>query len=89
MLSVVVIWLYMLITCYLTGFGCLRIISGSGKPRWERGTDYLYAGIGAVTVYAQLFSIFWKVGLLANLVLVLLCILCAVFWRKEIGRAHV
>ena len=39
MLSVVVIWLYMLITCYLTGFGCLRIISGSGKPRWERGTD--------------------------------------------------
>ena len=89
MLSVVVIWLYMLITCYLTGFGCLRIISGSGKPRWERGTDYLYAGIGAVTVYAQLFSIFWKVGLLANLVLVLLCILCEVFWRKELlGSFH-
>ena len=64
MISVMIIWLYMLFTCYVTGFACIKAISGNAKFEAQREISYLYAGIGAVTVYAQFFSIFWRVGLL-------------------------
>lgn len=83
MFSVILIWLYMLFTCYVTGFACIRILSGKEAYQCRKETSYLYAGIGAVTVYAQLFSIFWKVGLMANLILLLICILCVVVFRKQ------
>lgn len=84
MLSVIFIWLYMLITCYVTGFGLIRVIAGKGGFRCEKETSYLYAGIGAVTVYSQFFSIFWKVGLGANLLLLFVCIFCIICCKKEL-----
>lgn len=84
MLSVILIWLYMLFTCYVTGFVCIKVISGKKTFQFRKRTSYLYAGIGAVTVYAQLFSIFWKVGMMANIILLLICILCLLVFRKEI-----
>ena len=47
----------MLFTCYVTGFACIRLISGKMAYRAKKETSYLYAGIGVVTVYAQLFCI--------------------------------
>ncbi len=82
MLSVIFIWLYMLLTCYVTGFACIRMVSGKGH-RCRRKTNYLYAGIGVATAYSQLFSIFWKVGSAANIVLLLACGLCIVSFREE------
>ncbi len=84
MLSVILIWLYMLFTCYVTGFACIRVISGKKTFQFGKRTSYLYAGIGAVTVYAQLFSIFYKVGLMANGILLLICFFCMLAFRKEI-----
>ena len=84
MLSCLLIWLYMLFTCYVMGFVCIKIISGKETYRFRNKTSYLYAGIGAVTVYSQLFSIFWKVGLIANIILLLICVLCVLVFRKEI-----
>lgn len=84
MLSVILIWLYMLFTCYVTGFACIRLISGREEYASRKETDYLYAGIGVMTVYSQLFSIFWKVGFWANLILLVLCFLCIVFYRTEL-----
>lgn len=84
MVSVIFIWLYMLITCYIVGFACMNAVSGNTKWRAEKETGYLYAGIGAVTVYAQVFSLFWKVGLLANGILILICLLCLTLFRKEL-----
>ncbi|MCM1127411.1 MAG: hypothetical protein NC429_13185 [Lachnospiraceae bacterium] len=86
MISVIFIWLYMLFTCYLTGFLCVKVISGNGKFKFKRETDYFYAGIGAVTVYAQIFSIFGKVGLLANVILLIACILICVWLRRELAE---
>lgn len=83
MLSVILIWFYMLFTCYVTGFACIRLISGKMAYRAKKETSYLYAGIGVVTVYAQLFSIFWKVGFAANMILLLICILCIWVFRKD------
>lgn len=85
MISVILIWLYMLFTCYVTGFVCIRAISQGTKFKAKGAIDYLYAGIGTVTVYAQVFSIFGKVGLLANGVLILACVLCIFLFRKDFG----
>lgn len=84
MLSVMLIWLYMLFTCYVIGFACIHVIKGRAAYQCRKETGYLYAGLGAVTVYAQLFSIFWKVGLMANLALLLICILCIVVFRRQL-----
>ncbi len=83
MISVIFIWLYMMFTCYVIGFVCIKAITGSAKIIIRTEITYLYAGIGAVTVYAQIFSIFWKVGLLANLILLLICLLGIVWYHKE------
>lgn len=84
MLSCLLIWLYMLFTCYVTGFACLKVISGKEAFQFRKETSYLYAGIGVVTVYAQLFSIFWKVGLMANILLLFICGVCVLVYRKDI-----
>lgn len=83
MFSVILIWLYMLFTCYVIGFVCIRILRGKEAYQHSKETSYLYAGVGAVTVYAQFFSIFWKVGFLANLILLLICILCVVVLKEQ------
>ncbi len=83
MFSVILIWLYMLFTCYVIGFACIRLLRGKEAYQCRKETSYLYAGIGAVTVYAQFFSIFWKVGLWANLILLLICILCVVALKRQ------
>lgn len=87
MISVILIWLYMTVTCYIIGFACIRAISGillrTKGFRTEKGTDYLYAGIGAVTVYSQFYSIFGGVGLGANVVLLLICVLCILIYKED------
>ena len=87
MLSVMLIWAYMLFTCYVAGFACIRIICGKENFQYKRETGCLYAGVGVVTVYAQIFSIFGKVGLTANLLLLLGCGVCIVFLRKEMAES--
>lgn len=95
MLSVCLIFLYMLVTTYLTGFLALTVIRRIcfGKQRGEEpGTvcsrissdGYMIAGLVFVTVYAQIFSLFGKVGLSANLLLLLICAVVLLFWRKEL-----
>lgn len=89
MVSVIFIWLYILFTCYIVGFACIKVVSGNTKWRAEKETGYLYAGIGGVTIYAQIFSLFWKVGWLANGVLLLICLICLTAFRKEfISQLH-
>ncbi len=83
MFSVILIWLYMLFTCYVIGFTCITVIKGKETYRCRKETSYLYAGIGAVTVYSQFFSIFWKVGFTANLILLLICVLCIAVYRRQ------
>lgn len=84
MISVMAIWLYMLLTCYVTGFACIRAIAGKNRLREWNGVDYLYTGVAAVTVYAQIFSIFAGVGLVANFVLLFICGWCIWTCRKEL-----
>ncbi len=81
MLSVILIWLYMLFTCYVIGVASIRLIAGENYSCGHK-VSYLYAGIGAVTVFAQFFSIFWKVGLAANVILLFACVFCIIFLKR-------
>lgn len=87
MISVIGIFFYMCITCYILGFGCYELLAGkrNRKERVSRRTwtGCIYAGVAVTVCYAQFFSIFHGVGLGANLGLVLLCILCMLVYRRE------
>lgn len=83
MVSVLLIWIYMIITCYITGYTVLKMFTLKRGYRIEKESSYLYAGIVTLTVYAQFFSIFHKVGLLANLILLTFCVLCVCLLFRE------
>ncbi|MCM1261817.1 MAG: hypothetical protein NC313_03775 [Butyrivibrio sp.] len=84
MISVILIWIYMIITCYLTGYAVLWLLAEKQGYSIKNSSSYLYAGIVAVTVYAQFFSIFYKVGCMANVILLIICGIIAFYFRKEL-----
>ena len=84
MVSVLLIWIYMAVTCYVTGFAILSAIGQKAGYQIKKESSFLFAGITAVTVYAQFFSIFYKVGLVANIILLLICISCILLFKKEL-----
>ena len=84
MLSVILIWLYMLATAFLLGYGilnCLTCVCPYQVKRWD---SYVMCGLAGATVYAQAFSIFAPVGLIANVVLVCFCLAIACLCRKRL-----
>lgn len=94
MLTVIAIWIYILVTAYITGYAvlaclCRRFFSYSGREKKRRiyqvrhRTAYLFAGLAVNTLYAEIFSLFHGVGLEANLVLVAICVLLLLFFSKE------
>lgn len=86
MISVICIFIYMFITCYILGFSVWRVMAGKHLQEVKsiRTTaGCVYAGVVFVMVYAQFCSLFFKVARSANLLLLLLCLLCVVIWRKD------
>ena len=90
MLSILPIWAYIFLTVFVTGLSALRVFAGAGLPsKISEGSyhveDICMCGIVAVTVYAQIFSLFGGVGLAANILLVFICIILAftLFRKKE------
>lgn len=79
MLSVCLIFLYILLSAYVTGF---LILMGSSRP--FKADGYIMAGLVTITVYAQFFSLFVKVGLLANLLLLAVCTIGAFLFRHKL-----
>ena len=69
----------MLVTTFLAGYGILQALTRYLPYRVRHKDTYLLCGLAAVTVYAQLFSLFGRVGLAANLLLVAVCL--GVLWR--------
>lgn len=81
MLSVAGIWLYMFFTTFSAGYGIMQILTGHIPYRVRHRDTYLFCGLAAVTVYAQFFSLFGRIGLAANLLLLLVCL--GVLWRNR------
>lgn len=88
MVSVILIWIYMAVTTYLVGFGFWFGLPGIRKYTVKKEDSIVFAGIVLVTVYAQIFSLFSKVGLMANLLLAVVCIIIAIGLKRQL-REHV
>ena len=105
MLTVLFNWGYIFVTAFLIGFAVLLPFErgcaaagrapggGTGTVR-RKMTAVLMAGLAAVTVYSQVYSLFAGVGLWANVLLVAACaviaVVCrrplAVYWRERAGQ---
>ncbi len=89
MLSVCLVFLYMLLSAYIIGFLVLAAIGrvfGREGCRRIKAAGYVMAGLVTLTVYAQFFSLFYKVGLAANLLLVFVCMITAAAFREKLWK---
>ena len=84
MLSVGLIFLYAWLTMYVVGFLILWCVGGVFGRRRMRADGCVMAGLAAVTVYAQFFSLFYKVGLAAQVLLAAVCAVAVVWLRKPL-----
>ena len=86
MVSVLLIWIYIFIVCYTSGCIVLKFTGAKDGYKVESQIAILLAGFSAITVYSEIFSIFYKVSLLANIVLVMILLLLGVIIRDYISE---
>lgn len=72
MLSVGLNWIYIILTTFCTGYGIACLVEKKLHYRIRGMDSILMAGLIAVTVYVEIFSLFYKVGLIANVILLAL-----------------
>ena len=85
MLSVILIWCYMLFTMGTIGGAFMTRVSKKAGYRVKHIDTCLLCGLVCVTVYAQFFSLFYKVGLAANVVMLISSI--GLFYRYRLEAA--
>ncbi|MCR5670053.1 MAG: hypothetical protein K6G10_03535 [Butyrivibrio sp.] len=98
MFAVILIWIYALATTYLLGYAFLRVLSSwpgmvSFKEKktakqydFRYRESYIIAGVVIATVYAEVFSLFAGVGLAANIIMAVVCLLIAVYYRYDLAN---
>ena len=75
MLVVIISWIYYAVLCLTIGIGIEQLLAKILKRNWRfQCIDYLIAGIAGITVYAAFFSLFYKVGMIVHLLLLLVAI---------------
>ncbi len=84
MLQVLLNWLYIFATTAALGYICSVAIEKRLHYKIERIHHVIAIGLVIATVYAQIWSLFDKVGVAANLTLVFLCAGCLFICRKRI-----
>lgn len=78
MISVLINWSYVFITTYIIGYFTLsRAYRFYMHERHIGIMSSVMAGLAITTAYAGFFSIFYKVGIVANIVMILFCVLFA------------
>lgn len=84
MISVLLNWIYIFATAGTAGCAVLYPFYRIRGYRFKRLDSYFFAGLAAVTVYAQIFSLFAGVGLYANLLLLLACLALNITCGKKL-----
>lgn len=81
MLSIILNWIYIALICIVIGSGILGVFKGK-----HFSLIYcLVAGIIAVTVYTEFFSIFARIGVGAHLILLAVTLVSGYHRRRELG----
>lgn len=84
MIMVLINWLYIAITSLLAGFAVLSLYCLIFGTKINSVKPCIWAGLVVNTVFAQVWSLFGGVGLAANIVLSLICLIIFVLKRKDI-----
>lgn len=86
MIPVLITWIWIFICAYLWGYAAMRIIHKLLKTEQIMlSLDVIIvSGIGVLAVYAELYSIFSGVGLVANLILLIIDIFVFVKWKPDL-----
>ena len=85
MLTVLINWLYIAFTTMCLGIGVAAFTRNRLHYQISKADSILAMGLIAVTVYAQIWSLFYKVGILANLVLLLICAISLFYGRGQLS----
>ena len=80
MISILLSWLYIALICTLIGIGVLSLL----KEKYFSLIYYIVAGIIAITVFVEFFSIFAKIGACANVMLLVAALLAGYLKRDAI-----
>ncbi len=85
MAIVLLSWMYIFLVCLLIGLGIYKILKKiiNGIPPFSI-VGFIITGIIGITVYTEFFSIFYKIGMLAHLLMLFAALISGYFCRKEL-----
>lgn len=86
MLTVLFNWIYIFFTAFCLGQAFAYFAEKLFNYQIKRMDCILVAGLMLATIYSQIFSIFYKVGLLANVCLLAVCVIFLFLLRKRAGQ---
>ena len=86
MLAILCNWIYVTFISLGLGVGVSEFSNKIFGYRIKRIDSLLMAGLAIATVYAQVFSLFAGVGMVANIILFVCCIWIYVFWGKTLKQ---
>lgn len=81
MILTIISWCWIAVTSFLCGFTVLQLTLDRKRTGFRGLEMYLLCGLCVMNVYSQVFSLFYKVGLLASVLLAALSLLSAVICR--------
>lgn len=85
MLIVLLDWIYIFFITQLFGFGFFKFLNKHIKTNLESGIiQHIVCGIALSTIYTQFFSLFYKIGLIANLLLLVCCVIIFIKHKNEL-----
>ena len=88
MIAIICNWVYVTFVSLGLGVGVSELSNKMFGYRIKRIDSLLMAGLTIATVYAQIFSLFAGVGMMANIVLFVCCILVYIFQGKNLKHCH-
>lgn len=84
MLSIILNWFYIFFTIFCMGFAFSIFVEKIFDYKIRRLDSILVTGLVIATVYAEVFSLFFRVNIEANIILVMICLAIVAVWRKRI-----
>lgn len=88
MLEIIITWMYMLFVCGVTGFGIWKFISKFVPIPKATPISSLTTGIVSISIYVQLFSVVYKIALVAQVVVIAYDLLILFIYRKELFEEY-
>lgn len=87
MIFTLIIWIYILLLAFVFGGVIKSIVLKISGYEYESIDSVIWSGIAFLTIYAQTFSLFYRVGIVANIMLICMAIVILLAnFRKVTGN---